>query len=46
MPRSFPLFFASSISIKALNLRDSDAIWRTHLLSFVPFTLTQHLIEV
>jgi hypothetical protein len=42
----FPFLFVSAILFRVLNLQDYVAIWYTHLLSFVPFTLTQHLTEV
>jgi hypothetical protein len=42
----FLFLFVSAIPFRALNLRDCVAIWDNHLLSFVPFTLAQHLTEV
>jgi hypothetical protein len=45
-PLSFPFLFVSAIPFRALNLQDCVAIWDIHLLSFVPFTLTQHLTKV
>jgi hypothetical protein len=43
---SLLFLFASAISFRELNLRESVAKWDTHLLSFVSFTSTKHLTKV
>jgi hypothetical protein len=39
-------FFDKAISLNIRKLRHCVAGWSTHLLSFVPFTPEEHLIEV